>query len=323
MCLNVKKLYKEGVYQCDTPTGRKGDSYTVDTWQKCGHCIECANEKANNWLVRNYYEQQAHDEKCFITLTYAKNPYVLIKKDLQDFIKRLRFHLSKQNIKIRYFGCGEYGTLKGRPHMHLIIYGWEDKKAKFKEWNKKGNAIFESELITKTWGKGITSYQEFNEKEIAYVSLYTSCNENNYKPKLKINQLREMLINEKNRQKQILLEKQIIELEEKKQEYYAVKEFCVWSEALGWDKWSQEYDGETWTEYINDKEFLTPSPWIKKIATMGDYNAIKELIRRKEFEIDRAETVESRTTFKTRNAIDNDNKKILKWQKEKQIKEDF
>lgn len=114
MCLNANKIIRNGVYKETSYKARKGDTYETNTWGKCGTCAECMAEKANNWLVRNYYEEKAHEKKCFITLTYAKNPKILIKKHLQDFIKRLRKKL--EPIKIRYFGCGEYGTLKGRPH---------------------------------------------------------------------------------------------------------------------------------------------------------------------------------------------------------------
>lgn len=178
MCINPIKKTLDGEYKEDNWKGKKGERYTVEAFIKCGTCSQCIAEKANNWVIRNYYENKAHKKKCFITLTYAKDTKFLVKKDLQDFIKRLRKHLNKQNIKIRTFNAGEYGTKKHRPHFHSIIYGWQDEKPTYKGLSKKGYPMFESELIKKLWGKGITVYQEFNENEIPYIALYDTNNEN-------------------------------------------------------------------------------------------------------------------------------------------------
>ena len=177
MCINPIKKTLDGEYKNDNWKGKKGEHYTVEAFIKCGTCSQCIAEKANNWVIRNYYENKAHTKKCFITLTYAKDTKFLVKKDLQDFLKRLRKQLEKQNIKIRTFNAGEYGTLKHRPHFHCIIYGWQDEKPIYKGLSKKGYPMFESELIKRIWGKGITVYQEFNENEIPYIALYDTNNE--------------------------------------------------------------------------------------------------------------------------------------------------
>ncbi len=188
MCLNPIKKQLDGEYKQNNWKGKAGEHYTVEAFIKCGTCSQCIAEKANNWVIRNYYENKAHEKKCFITLTYAKNTRFLVKKDLQDFIKRIRKHLEKQGIKIRTFNCGEYGSLKHRPHFHSIIYGWQDEKPTYKGLSKKGYPMYESEIIKKLWGKGITVYQEFNENEIPYIALYDTNNEQisyNYKIKRK------------------------------------------------------------------------------------------------------------------------------------------
>ena len=177
MCINPKKIELDGEYKEDNWKGKKGERYNVEAFIKCGTCSQCIAEKANNWVIRNYYENKAHTNKCFITLTYAKDTKFLVKKDLQDFLKRLRKQLEKQNIKIRTFNAGEYGTIRHRPHFHCIIYGWKDERPIYKGLSKKGYPMFESELIKKTWNKGITVYQEFNENEIPYIALYDTNNE--------------------------------------------------------------------------------------------------------------------------------------------------
>ncbi|QXN75316.1 replication initiator protein [Microvirus mar64] len=52
----------------------------------------------------------------------------LRKADAQDFIKRLRFHISKNcPCPISFFICGEYGPQTFRPHFHVILYFNERK----------------------------------------------------------------------------------------------------------------------------------------------------------------------------------------------------
>lgn len=50
-------------------------------------------------------------------------PY-LRKYDLQLFLKRLRYYVSKKlpSEKVRYFACGEYGAVHFRPHYHLLLF---------------------------------------------------------------------------------------------------------------------------------------------------------------------------------------------------------
>lgn len=77
----------------------------------CGQCQPCLISRANSWACRAYLESKQYENNCFVTLTYnneniPKNRS-LIKKDLQDFWKRLRKHLG--GVKIRYLACGEYG----------------------------------------------------------------------------------------------------------------------------------------------------------------------------------------------------------------------
>lgn len=87
----------------------------------CGKCFECRKQDRNSWSIRVQHEIK---EGSFITLTYdEKNvPDRVIKKHLQDYIKRLRERIRKndETFKLKYFGVGEYGDRFGRPHYHLI-----------------------------------------------------------------------------------------------------------------------------------------------------------------------------------------------------------
>ena len=49
---------------------------------------------------------------------------ILLKKDLQNFLKRLRKTVEKNhsNVQLRYFATGEYGPKTHRPHFHVLLY---------------------------------------------------------------------------------------------------------------------------------------------------------------------------------------------------------
>lgn len=78
-------------------------------------------------------ESFSHEDNCFITLTYndfniPKSPsanFTLVKKDFQDYIKRVRASIQydKKDIKLKYYAVGEYGENTNRPHYHAVIFG--------------------------------------------------------------------------------------------------------------------------------------------------------------------------------------------------------
>lgn len=340
MCLYPKLIYREGKYKEDNYHGKKGEEYYITAFTKCGYCSQCQNEKANNWVIRNYYEEQKHKEKCFITLTYKDNPIFLIKEHAQKFIKRLRRYLEYHKItdnKIRYFACGEYGTLHHRPHIHIILYGWEEKKENltFLEFNKKGNPIFKSEIIEKIWGYGRTTYQWFDSHEIPYITLYETPKLENAKgylitkkhAKELLEKFKKMKEN-KNEHRGIILqklEKYIKKIEREKLQYICIKEFNLWSLAVGWDIFIKKYikggydkNGlYDFKEYIEDKEFATPTSWVKKMANNGDEFAIKEMLVR-------ADELTSRGTAESLRVENNQRQlaKTIKEKKEWQTKKD-
>lgn len=92
----------------------------------CGRCMACRIAKSREWTARLLHEMESHNVSSFVTLTYAED-YLpvsgdLVKAHLQGYFKRLRSALSKGR-KIKYYACGEYGTKRGRPHYHAIIFG--------------------------------------------------------------------------------------------------------------------------------------------------------------------------------------------------------
>ena len=103
----------------------------------CGKCYKCQETKSLEFAFRLYQEVNHSYNSYFVTLTYDDNHLsfaydeetavaqpCLVKKDLQDFFKRLRVYMNRKvskDMKLKYFACGEYGFKFHRPHYHLIL----------------------------------------------------------------------------------------------------------------------------------------------------------------------------------------------------------
>lgn len=95
-------------------------------------------------------------EKIFLTLTYNESnvPNELKPIHLSNFIKRIR---KNTDLKIKYFGVGEYGTKYHRPHYHILVFGIGTKNY---------------EVLKNCWNMGFIKVGEFNEKTVTYCVSY-------------------------------------------------------------------------------------------------------------------------------------------------------
>lgn len=135
----------------------------------CGKCFECCNEYSTEWSYRIMNESTLYENNCFITLTYRDNPFELKKRDLTLFLKRLRKKIAP--LKVRYFACGEYGDKKGRPHFHLILFGWKPNDLIYLQ-GKGENVIYTSKLLEQIWNKGFISVGDLSLKSAKYCAKY-------------------------------------------------------------------------------------------------------------------------------------------------------
>lgn len=108
----------------------------------CGKCAFCIKKAIDAWCLRLTHEMEISSSAFFLTLTYDNEHLPpneeLSKRDLCLFIKRLR----KINPGIRYFAIGEYGTQKGRPHYHAVIFNLIDLDLVTRSWNDhNGNPL--------------------------------------------------------------------------------------------------------------------------------------------------------------------------------------
>lgn len=154
----------------------------------CGRCIICKMLNKKDWQFRLWQELKSCKSAKFITLTYApqfiprteEGRSTLNKNEIQKFIKRLRDHQRRENIKllqdkyplkslneikllekkfpkIRYYLVGEYGTNTFRPHYHALIFN--------------ATETIENK-IPDIWGLGSVDLGTVNPKSINYVADY-------------------------------------------------------------------------------------------------------------------------------------------------------
>lgn len=135
----------------------------------CGKCIGCRLEQSRQWALRCVHEASLYDENCFITLTYdeAHCPGELRKADFQKFMKRLR----KRYGKVRFFHCGEYGGLNGRPHFHALLFGF-DFRDKLLAGGREGAEWYISDSLRELWPFGFSSVGAVTFESAAYVARY-------------------------------------------------------------------------------------------------------------------------------------------------------
>lgn len=113
-----------------------------------------------------------HEKNCFLTITYDDDhlpPGASLQvAHWQQFAKALR-----RTHPFRYFHCGEYGELNGRPHYHAAIFGQDflDQAEAFST-TKEGNKLYTSPVISKYWTSGIHAIGSLTWESGAYVAGY-------------------------------------------------------------------------------------------------------------------------------------------------------
>lgn len=97
----------------------------------CGWCLPCRINRRRLWTHRLILESKCHEQNGFLTLTYDDDHLPeggsLEHDALSGFVKRLRENRKRDSPvadhRFRFFGVGEYGSRKFRPHYHLCLFG--------------------------------------------------------------------------------------------------------------------------------------------------------------------------------------------------------
>lgn len=168
--------------KCKNPYFDKSRQLTFN----CQKCMPCRINYTSQWALRCMYELASWNDASFITLTYndehLPSNYSLVPDHLKNFWKDLRYFLSLDDRKIKYYACGEYGdkvkkylspgALKchGRPHYHAIVFGIspfsdDDRQLVAKCWPYCDSWIFSK-------NREEQAIDEVNVSDIRYVTGY-------------------------------------------------------------------------------------------------------------------------------------------------------
>ena len=139
----------------------------------CGKCVGCLMDRARTWAVRCVLEASLWTKNCYITLTYNDENLpengTLVKEHFVLFMKRLR---KKYGDGIRFFQCGEYGTLNHRPHYHACLFNFDFPDKVVWKKGESGSILYRSPSLEKLWPYGFSSIGEVTVKSAAYVARY-------------------------------------------------------------------------------------------------------------------------------------------------------
>jgi len=112
-----------------------------------------------------------HAHAHFITLTYSEDKLPpggsLEPRDMTLFLKKLR----KKCGRLRYYYSGEYGGETSRPHYHIIVYGLFLPDLK-KSGGSPNDPLYQSKIITDTWGLGRCEIGQVTFASCRYVAGY-------------------------------------------------------------------------------------------------------------------------------------------------------
>lgn len=142
----------------------------------CGQCKGCRLERSRQWAVRCVHEASLYEHNCFVTLTLSDEhmpPGGTLDKSLfQQFIRRLRKEAYRRGMdKIRYYHCGEYGEIHGRPHYHACLFNFDFPDKIF--WTRRKNhPVWRSQWLERLWPLGQSELGAVTFESAAYVARY-------------------------------------------------------------------------------------------------------------------------------------------------------
>lgn len=137
----------------------------------CRKCDRCISNRVKDWVGRCIAETRTATAAYSVTLTYAprdgvdrhERTAVLTYSDVQGYLKRLRKH----GYNVRFLVAGEFGTLKGRVHWHIILF-FLGKVPPHKIWTPQNKQRWWDDF----WPWGHQVWQKADMHAVRYVCKY-------------------------------------------------------------------------------------------------------------------------------------------------------
>lgn len=134
-------------------------------------------------------EAAQHADNQFVTLTYSDSSLPMVSslksrsnlatlnpRDLQLFLKRLRFHSPQ---KLRFFAVGEYGPQTFRPHYHAGIFNFPRCERGGTLQSHTGRRLWADccptcNMVGKIWDQGDIEVRNLDTSKCEYLARYVT-----------------------------------------------------------------------------------------------------------------------------------------------------
>ena len=81
-------------------------------------------------------------------------------------------YVRRRRTGVRFFMCGEYGDLKGRPHYHAVLFNCWFDDMKYWRMSSSGFKLFRSVELERLWPHGNSEIGMVSLQSSAYVARY-------------------------------------------------------------------------------------------------------------------------------------------------------
>lgn len=170
-------------YRCSdgslTFSERPGRDVVAPMSLACGQCALCRTARAGELCTRLVQEAHSHDATCVPTLTYSDERLPpggsVSKRHCQLFLKRVRFEAASRGApRVRFNLISEYSPELLRAHYHAILFGyWPSDAVRFNK-SRAGRQQYTSDVLTRLWGHGHVTFQEFSPEAALYIAKHDS-----------------------------------------------------------------------------------------------------------------------------------------------------
>lgn len=144
----------------------------------CRRCWQCMTWFRHDWEGRCIAESRSAVATSFVTLTYGRDlatdsadhpaAVLLTYSHVQKYLKLLRRH----GFPCRFFCAGEFGSLKGRAHWHLLLFWQREKPGDVSKWFPAGIEQGVRWVDEVHWDRGWSYWRDMSLPDVRYVCKY-------------------------------------------------------------------------------------------------------------------------------------------------------